>query len=165
MMWAAAPKPYSPSAEEWRGLEVRIVLWNRKDEALVGDRPLGVAAVDVVAGEAGVLTEVLAAALAVAAGAVGPAEPGDSDAVALVESGGALSARGDPTHDLVAGNQRQLRPVELAVDDVEVSAADAARMDLDHDLPETRPRVREVLRLERCPRGVQDHGAHARKAR
>ena len=76
---AQRPVADQPGAEQRRRLRVRIAVGDRQAEALVGDGQLGVAAVDVVAGEAGVVAEVLAAAAAVAALAVGPAEPGDAD--------------------------------------------------------------------------------------
>ena len=64
-----------PGAEERRRLQVVVGVGKREAVALVGDDPLRVAAVEVVAGEAGRLAEVLAAGEAVAAGAVRPAEP------------------------------------------------------------------------------------------
>src|SRR5205085_5173972 len=69
-------------AEERRRLLVGVALRDRKAEALVGDGVLRVAAVEVVAGEARGVAEVLAPARAVAAGAVRPAEPRDADATA-----------------------------------------------------------------------------------
>ena len=54
---------------------------------------------------------------AVAALAAGPAEPRDAEPAAVLGL----------ADDLVARDERQLRPVELAVDDVQVGAADAAR--------------------------------------
>jgi hypothetical protein len=75
-----------PGAEQRRRLDVLIVAEDRETEALVGDGQLGIAAVDVVAGEAAVVTEVLPALPAVAAFAVGPAEPGDADALAELEA-------------------------------------------------------------------------------
>ena len=60
----------------------RIAGRDGKGEALVGHGVLGEAAVEVVAGELGVVAEVLPAAQAVAAGAAGPAQPGDAHQVA-----------------------------------------------------------------------------------
>src|SRR5205823_6081720 len=95
-------------------------------EALVGDRVLGVATVEVVAGEAGPVAEVLASAQAVAALAAGPAEPRDADPPA---------ARLVDPDDLVPGDERELRVGKLAVHDVEVGAADPAGVDADEKLP------------------------------
>jgi len=71
-----------PGAEQRGRLQIRIPLGDWEAEALVRDGFLGKAAVDVVAGEAGAVTEVLAPAAAVAALAARPAEPRDSDAFA-----------------------------------------------------------------------------------
>src|SRR5205085_4547202 len=92
---AKRPVADQPGAEERRGLDVRVSLRDREAEARVGDRVLGVAAVEVVAGEARSVAEVLPAAQAVAALAARPAEPRDADAPAgrLVDA-----------DDLVAGH-------------------------------------------------------------
>ena len=79
---AQRPIADQPGAEQRRRLLVGIAGRQREAEALVGDRQLGVAAVDVVAGEAGAVAEVLAARAAVAALAAGPAQPGHADPVA-----------------------------------------------------------------------------------
>ena len=59
---AQRPVADQPGAEQRRRLLVRVARGDREAEALVGDRQLGVAAVDVVAGEAGAVAEVLAPA-------------------------------------------------------------------------------------------------------
>ena len=61
------PVADQPGAEERRRLGVGVDVGDREAEVLGGDGELGVAAVDVVAGEAGVLAEVLAPLAAVAA--------------------------------------------------------------------------------------------------
>ena len=140
-MCAAAPNPYRPirrappaswsarypirpCAEERRGLQVGIPAGNREAEALVGDAQLREAAVEVVAGEAGPVAEVLLPALAVRADTARPAEPGDADSGTRREASGALEHLAD---DLVTGHEWQLRMRELAVEDVQVGTADAAR--------------------------------------
>src|SRR5207247_10392400 len=109
-------------AEERRRLLVGVALGNRKAEALVGDGVLGVAAVEVVAGEPGLVAEILAPARAVAAAAVRPSQPGDAQTAA---------ARLLDADDLVARNERELRARPLSVDDVQVCAADPARQHAD----------------------------------
>ena len=166
-MCAAAPKPYSPSrsaspgepqravadqprAEERGGFEVAEPVGNREAEALVGDDPLGVAAVDVVAGEAGAVAEVLPAARAEAALAARPAEPGHAEPAAVLGL----------ADDLVAGHERQLRTRELAVDDVQVGAADAAGADAEQQLPRRRLGPLELRRPQRRARSVEQHRPH-----
>src|SRR5439155_1743127 len=68
-----------PGAEQWRRVHRRIALRNAEAETRVRNRGLRVAAVDVEPGEARVVAEVLAPALAEAALAVRPAEPGHAD--------------------------------------------------------------------------------------
>ena len=72
-MKTRAAVAYEAGAEERRRLGVRVALRDREAEALVGDGELGVAAVDVVAGEARVVAQVLAAGAAVAAAPARPA--------------------------------------------------------------------------------------------
>ena len=71
-----------PGAQQRRGLEVRVAVGDREAEARVGDRVLGEAAVEVAAGEARAVAQVLAAGAAVAARAAGPAQPRHADALA-----------------------------------------------------------------------------------
>ena len=129
-----------PGAQQRRRLGVAVAAGERKAVAGVGDRVLGVAAVDLVAGEAGVRAQVLLARPAVAASAAGPAEPGHADPLARAREPRRPRPRADDVaDDLVAGNDRQLRLRQLAVDDVQVGAADGARGDLDQHLPGARP--------------------------
>jgi len=153
---AKRPVADQPGAEERRGLDVRVPLRDREAEARVGDRVLGVAAVEVVAGEARSVAEVLPAAQAVAALAARPAEPRDADAPAgrLVDA-----------DDLVAGHERQLRVGQLAVDDVQVGAADPAGADADEQLAGLGLRLGELGRLEPRALRSQDHRPHRAESR
>src|SRR6478672_7708673 len=75
----------------------------------IGHRVGGIAAVDLVAGEAGVVAEIFLMVAAIGASAVGEAEPRHADAVASCEALH-LSAPGvDAPDDLMAEHQRQLR--------------------------------------------------------
>src|SRR5215210_2591973 len=147
-------------AQERCGLEVQVPLGNREAEAVVGDGVPGVAAVYLVAGEPGVIAEVLPAREAVAAGAVRVAEPGDADPVPRRE---APDACADPLHradDLVAGDQGQLRVGELAVHHVQVRPAHRAGVDPDHDPLGPRFRLRHPGGAQGAARRVEDHRAH-----
>jgi hypothetical protein len=75
---------------------------------LVGDGVPGVAAVDLVAREPGVVAEVLLGPEAVTAGVVGPSEPGHPHPVPGREPLGVLTGLCHRAHDLVAGDQGQL---------------------------------------------------------
>src|SRR5262249_33963874 len=134
-------------AEQRSRLEVGIAVGNREAVALVGDGPFGVAAVEVVAGEASALAEVLAAAEAVAALAVRPAQPRHAEPAAVVRD----------ADDLVARDERRLRPLELTVHDVEVGAADPARQDAQAHLPGRRLRDLQLAQLQRLADPVEHH--------
>ena len=151
------PVPDQPRAQQRRGLEVGIVVRDREAEALVRHGQLGVAAVARVAREDRPVAQVLAARAAVAALAVHPAEPRHPHPVAGLEALAALHHAG---HDLVPGHQRQLRLRQLAVHDVQVRAADAARAHLEEQLPGAALRLRQVAGLERARGLCQHHRAH-----
>ena len=74
-----------PGAEQRPGLDVGQAGRKRMDEACVGDRVLGVATVQLVAGEARQRAEILVAATAEAALAARPAEPRHADPIALAQ--------------------------------------------------------------------------------
>jgi hypothetical protein len=148
-------------AEERRGLEVRVAARQGEAEALVGDGERGEAAVAVVAGEARAVAQVLAARAAIATLSAGPAQPGHPHPLARGE---ALTGLDEAADDLVPRHERQLRPRELAVDDMQVGAADAAGGHLEKDLPGTGLGSGQIGRPEGGARCVEDHGAHARKA-
>ena len=160
---AQRPEPDQAGAQERRSLKVRVSLRDREGEALVDCGQLGVAAVNVVAGEPCPQTEVLAAREAVAALTVRPTEPGDADAVAFPEAIRAVSPRDHRSDHLVPRDERQLGTVELPVDDVEVGAAHPARVDADQHIAVTWHRLRDLGRLERRSRGLEDHRTHVSK--
>src|SRR5262249_53406350 len=144
-------------AEEGGGLEVGVARGEREAEARVGHRPLGVAAVDLVAGEARPVAEVLAAGAAVAADAAGPPEPGDPPPLADAEGFDALAQGVNRAHDLVAQDERQLGPVELAVHDVEIGPADGAGPDVEADLPRSGEGIGQLPEAERLAGPLEDH--------
>ena len=60
----------------------------------------------------------------------------------------------------MAGDERQLRARQLAVDDVQVGPADAAREDAQQHLARPRLRHGQVAQLERLALRLEDHRAH-----
>src|SRR5437879_8704160 len=115
-------------------MQVFVAFRQHKTKALVGNAELGIAPVDVIAGEARVDAKVLEPSAAEAAGFVDVAKPGDAEAVTARKSLGALAGRLDPTDDHVADHERELGLAQLAVHDVEVRAAHGADRDTDEDL-------------------------------
>jgi len=117
-----------------RPLRVRLALGERETEAVIRPRQLGVAPVDLVAGEACTAAKVLTPAQTVFARAAGPAQPRHADPVAHREAGRRRARGHDPADDLVSGHPRKHRGGKLGVDDVEIGAADAARRHADQDV-------------------------------
>src|SRR4051794_9541291 len=97
---------------------------DRETITLVGDSQLGIAAVDLVAGEVGVIAQVFLAAAAIRANAAGPAKPRHPDPVANRESVRPLPSPDNDADDLVPWNKRKFRMRQLAVHDVQIGAAD-----------------------------------------
>ncbi len=127
-----------PGAEQRRGFGVAIAVRNRKHVACVGHGVLGIAAVDLVAGEARMVAEIFGALAAIGACAVGIAEPRHADAHPRSEALDAVAQGLDAPDDLVPEHERKLRLRELAVEDMQVGAAHPARRDLDQDLVRAR---------------------------
>ena len=106
------------------------------------------------------VAEVLPAAAAIFAHPAGPAEPRHADPVADLETIDIGARLDDGADDLVAGDQRQFRLGQLAVDDMQIGAADPAGMNLDQQLPRTRPRRRHIGGGELVSHGGQQLRAH-----
>ena len=80
------------------------------------------------------LAQVLRAAATEAAGAVGPRQPGHSDAIAHREPDAVRAQCVDDTDDLVAGHGVMAMWFEIALGQVQVGAAHAAAANADADL-------------------------------
>ena len=103
----ASGSPIRPAHRQGRGLQAGETLGDRETETSVGDGVLGVAAVDLVPGEPGVLAEVLAPGETVAALAVGPPQPRHPDPLPYREAVCALADLLHRTDYLVAWDQGQ----------------------------------------------------------
>src|SRR5205823_7696092 len=129
-----------------------ITLGQCKTEAFVGDAKLGIAAVDVIAGEARVHAKVLETAAAESAGLVDRAKPGDADAITSRKPLRALAGRLDPADDHVTDHERKLGFAQLTVDDVEVGATNRADRDTNQDLAASRHRGGQLHEAKGFPR-------------
>ncbi len=88
-------------------------------------------------------------------------EPADSDAIADTDAVHSRSGLLDTANDLVAGDDWNASPRQLAVDDVQVGPADAAREDTDQHLICSRLRHRHFDGLDiSAARADKGHGAH-----
>jgi hypothetical protein len=90
----------------------------------------------------------------------GPAQPRYPHPIAHLKPPGSSTNLHDRTNDLMPQNQRELRVGELPVSNVNIGSADAARADLQAQLPWTRNRNRYLCRSERLPEPVELHGIH-----
>src|SRR5436190_2070757 len=121
-------------AQQRRGLEVVERVRQTHCKRLRHDESIGVPAVDRPSREVGVLAEVLLAPAAVRARPVGAVEPGDADALADVQLVAAGAEPVDETDGLMPGHDRQVRELEVALDDMEVGATAPARVHADAHL-------------------------------
>src|SRR6266851_6309671 len=122
------------SAHQGRRLDIAVARIDRKAITLVGDGELGIAAIDLIAGEPGAVAQILMSLAAILADAAGPTEPGHPDPVADRETVDRFPLPDDASDDLVPGHQRQFRVGKLAVDDMQIGPADGAGPHRDQDL-------------------------------
>jgi hypothetical protein len=151
-------------AEQRGGVLVGECGGERVGEVFAHDAEFGVASVDVVAGEAGVLAQIFGVAEAVGAGAVGRVEPRDADAVAGFDRADGGTDGVDGADDLVTGDERKLGEREIAFHCVEVGVAESAGADADSDFVGSWGRVGEIIEVEWRLFGgrglLEEHCAH-----
>ena len=137
---AQRTEPDDPGAQERCHMLVVEAVGEPVGVALVDNRVVGIATVRVPAGETGVEAQVLVTSEAEPAGATGPPQPRDADALARCEPRRARAEPVDDAHDLVTGDH--LRPMrwQVALGEMQVGAAHAADRHADPQL--TRGRFR-----------------------
>jgi hypothetical protein len=140
-------------AQQRRRLLVLDLLGQGVGEPLVDQARVGVATVDVPAGEGGRRAQVLVAPAAVRAGAVGAAEPRHTDPVADGKPGRAGAERVHPAHDLVARRGGRTVRRQVTLGEVQVGAAHPATADPHSDLARARHRQ---LPFDAAQRAVVD---------
>jgi hypothetical protein len=140
-----------------------IVEFGRQREAiaLVGGGQLGVAAVDLIAGEAGAVAEILSPAAAIIADPAGPAEPRHPHPLADREAVDRRALLDHGADDLVSRDQWQLGMGQFAVDDMKVGAAHRAGLDRDQHLARRRFWRRQLGHCQRPSRRGQHLCPHA----
>jgi hypothetical protein len=92
------------------------------------------------------------------------AEPSDAYAGASLKAD-ACADGVDAADDLMSRHNGQFRVGQLAVDDVEVGAADSASLDSQANLAGPGRWLGPLLHHEPVVRSMQDHGAHRSEAR
>src|SRR5690606_23917313 len=121
---------------------------NRHAEGFVRNGVLRIAARQLVAGEARVRAQILAPGATVTAVPARAAEPRDADSVAGPKARGAVADGFDAADDLVTRHERQRGLRQLAVDDMQIRAADGARLDAQQHLARARRRHWQRAQLE-----------------
>ena len=106
------------------------------------------------------VAEIFVAAPAIAAGAVGEAQPRDTDPHPNADALNLRAHGFDAADDLVAKHERQLGMAQLPIDDVQIGAADPAGHDLEQHLTWPRLGHGQLGGLERRARRLEHHGLH-----
>ena len=138
-----------PGAHQRRGLDIAVDRVDRKAIPLIGDRQLGITAIDLVASEARVIAEIFAAAAAKFAHPTGPAEPRHANPIADSKAVNLGAFFSDCTDDLVAENERQFRVRQFAIDNVQIGPTHRTGAHRDQQLLRPRPRRRHLRRYQR----------------
>ncbi len=152
--------PDEAGTEQRRCLHVAVAGIDREAKALIGDGQLGIAAIDLIAGEASPVAQILMTGAAILAYPAGPAEPRHADPVADLEAIDLRALFDDGADDLVAGDQRQLCLGQFAVDDMQIGAAQCAGAYLQQQLSRTGTRRRHIGGGERAAYRYQELRAH-----
>jgi len=147
-------------AHERGGLGVRVSGGNGKAKTRIGDGIFGVAAVNGVAGEAGLLTKVFTIRAAKAAFAAGPAKPRDADAITGIETLHAFALDNNGADDFMAGHERELGVGQFAIEEMKISAANRAGANTDEDLAGCGAGGWKLNGPQGLSRLFEHHGAH-----
>ena len=160
---AGLPKraiPNQPGTEERSGGDIIKRVGKAIAKISMRQGKFSIAAIQRVACEASVLTEIFTIRSAISALAAGRSQPRNSDAIAKLESLNSLAKPLDPTDDFMAGNQGKLWIGQLAIDNVQIGSADSTRRDTHEHFFWTRIPDGHRSSNKRPPRSLQDHRVH-----
>jgi hypothetical protein len=132
----------------------------RETKGRVGHGVIREAPVSLIARELGVIAKIFLSMRAKGAVAAGVSEPADADALSAPEAGDAVAERVYVRHDLMAGNNGGAARRQIAVDDMQVGAANGAGSDLQQKLPWPRLWNLPILQLQRVAGRFQNHRSH-----
>ena len=143
--------------------DIGIAWRNGQAIACVGDSIVGIAAIPRVTGELRMVAQVLAIAAAEAAAPAGPAKPGHTHAIPRLHGQNTLTERLDDAHNFMTGNQGKLRRGKIAIDNMDIRPADAARANPDQHFPLSWLGARKI-RIDRqvATNPGKDCGTHPR---
>jgi len=132
----------------------------RQAERSFGHHMGGKSTITAVTGEKWFVTKVLAAEPAIAAVSAGMCQPRHTDALTDIEATHIDPGPLDDADDLVARHDRQFRQRQFAIDDMQVGAANRARLDTQDKLGRPRFGIRSLLRAQRLPGCTKNHRTH-----
>ncbi len=111
-------------------------------EVFTNNGVFGIAAVFVIAREAGIGAEIFSPGFAESALAASVAQPGDADPIANFESAAVFAKAVDDADNLMAGDYMGSQWRQFAFDDMQISAANATAVDLYANLARAGDRLR-----------------------
>src|SRR6266404_906833 len=127
-----------------RNLDIAVFVRQTETKSRVDDGELGVTPIDGIAGEFCAIAKVLAVGSAISAFTIRPAEPRNAETFAKGKSLNAFADFFDAANDLVPGNKRQFRIGQFSIDQMQIGAANRARLNADEQLSGLRFRFRNV---------------------
>ena len=153
-------QPISPA--HISGAAATIEARKREGEVSISHHMGRKATVACIAGEERPVAEILSVGRTIRTATAGVPQPGNVDAYAGSRPRDAATKRIDDPDDLVAGNDRQLRIGQFAVDDAQIGPADRAGLDAHTNFTGAGMPVRLFLKHQRLPDCMQDHHLHGR---
>ena len=158
-----------PAQRSGAASEIAIRVGNRERKGRIGHHVIRETAVSLVASEFSVIAEVFLVMRAKGAVAAGMSEPAYADALPGLETRDAVAKAGDLSDNLMAGNDGCAAGTKIAVDDMQVCAANRAGPHFQQKLRRLGPWNLANLQLQRLARRFQNHRSHgmssARKCR
>src|SRR3982074_2211310 len=158
--FAIRPIAEKAGAKERREIDIVILIGKIKGISRIRGDELGVAAVDRVTGKARVIAKILAIRSTITAFAIGPAEPGNANAIANRKFFDVAAELCDATDNLVPEDQRQFRIRQFAIDDMQIGAANRAGGNAHKQLASRRLGLWNIAQSQRNLRPIQNHRAH-----
>ncbi|CAB3772650.1 hypothetical protein LMG29739_06308 [Paraburkholderia solisilvae] len=124
------------------------------------EHALRVSAINRIAGKAWVIAKVLATRHAIATATTGAAEPWHAYPLAYADLANAGTQCRNGADNFMAGNQRMLRMLQFAVDDMQISTAYAASPHVQENFPDARFGIRQVPLLQHRIGSIEYHRPH-----
>ena len=154
---APADQPGAKQRSCFRGINV---IWQRKAEPRIGQSVRRIAAIARIAGEQRPVAEIFTSIAAIGANPAGRSKPGHADSFVAREASDIRPHSSDAADDFVPRHDGELCRRQLAVDDMQIGAANPACFDFDQDFAGSRSRNWALPQHESGPRPIEHHRAH-----